>query len=68
MIASDGDAIFLDRGQSGTRYVPSSMAPRTGKSGRLPEQASHRIPPRCSETLVLTHEGLPKVFTTDSQT
>jgi hypothetical protein len=27
----------------------------------------HRIPPRCSETLVLTHKGLPKVFTTGSQ-
>jgi hypothetical protein len=27
----------------------------------------HRIPPRYSETLVLTHEGLPKVFTTGGQ-
>jgi hypothetical protein len=67
MIMSDGIANFLGWGQSVTRHVPSGLAPRPRESGRLPEQASHRIPPRCSETLVLAHKELPKVITTGSK-
>ena len=48
-----GNETLLGCGQSGTKYFFFPLAPRTRKSGRLPEQTPHRGTPPSGTPVVL---------------